>query len=367
MRGLSQSSINRQQHIPAHIQQAMNQHMKTMPAHLQRQMGNGIHMSAQTQKAVANHMQKNMPAHLKQYAGAYMEQQVINPRSVAGTGFTPTSTVQPHAPVPDRMRLDHSNVSASQYEARFNTGLFAADQPASPAIQSEAPGGPPPAPQPQFAQTNQPPDPQAGAGGPYNPQYGFIMEPPPPPRRSLLPTDASMPIRIGIMAGGVLVLLILFLVIKGLLSGGGNSVSFISIAQDQQEMIHIVTNTTTPQANQQAELSATNQNFAITAQLSLTSAQRQTLIYLQNNGKKVKAKTLELKISAMTDQELTAAATNSTYDSTFKQIMQSKLTDYQAALKQAYVQTGDPVGRKLLNDEYKASKLLVTQLDSPSS
>lgn len=88
---------------------------------------------------------------------------------------------------------------------------------------------------------------------------------------------------------------------------------------------------------------------------------------MQKNGKKVKTKTLGLKINTMTDQQLTAAATNSTYDATFKQIMQTQLTDYQTAIKQAYQQTAGAKGRKLLNDDYKASQLLLTQLNSPSS
>lgn len=371
MRGLSQSSINRQQNIPSSVQQAMNQHMKnTLPAHLQHQMGDGLHMSPQTQKAISDHMQRTMPSHLKQYAGAYMEQRVINPSLAGGGGFTPGSTVRPHAPMPDRLRLDHSNVSAAQYDAKFHTNLFASDQ-ATAAEQPAPPGGPPPAPQPAVptqAQAGQP-QPDGSAAGPYGSEYGFIMEPPPPPKRglSLLPSDPSMPIRIGIVAGGVLILLILFIIMKGLLSGGGNSASFVSIAQDQQEIIHIANLTANSQTNQQAVLSSDNQNFAVTAQTSLTSAQSQILAYLKQHGKKVKPKTLDLKVDAATDQRLTSAAANSTYDSTFKEIMKTQLTDYQAALKQAYKQTPDATGRKIINDNYKASELLLIQLNSPES
>lgn len=344
----------------------MNQHMKnTLPAHLQRQMNSGAYMSTQTQRAISDHMQKTMPAHLKQYAGAYMEQQVANPHPAGGSGFTPGSTVRPHAPVPDRLRLDHSNVSAGQYDAQFHTNLFAPDQPA-PAAQVEEyaapPGGPPPAPQPQ---TPQPGQPGAGQGGPYGSEFGFIMEPPPPPRRSLLPTNASLPLRIGVVAGGFIVLLILFSVVKGLLSGSGNTPALISVAQDQQKIIHVTTSVITPQ-NDQAVLSDNNKNFAATAQLSMLSAQQQMLLYLKSNGKKVNAKTLNLKINAMTDQQLAASATNSTYDSTFKQIMQDQLSEYQASLKQAYQQTGSAAGRKLINDDYKASQLLLTDLNTPA-
>lgn len=200
------------------------------------------------------------------------------------------------------------------------------------------------------------------------PDYGFITQPPKPPRRGLtLPGNGSPLMRIVIVLGGLLVLLILFVVIKGLLSGGGNTQALTTVAQDQQEMIHIITNGTTAATQQQAVLSSADQNFAATAQLSLTSAQKQLVAYLKTNGKKISLKTLNLKISPAIDQQLTTAASNSTYDTTFKQVMQSKLTNYEAALKAAYKQTKGRKGRQLLSNEYNGAQLLLTQLNSPAS
>lgn len=339
--------------------------MQTMPAHLQHQMGEGAHMSRHAQQAISAHMQKTMPAHLKKYAGAYMEQSIMNPSM--GASMAAPAGPQPHAPVPNRMRLDHSNVSAAQYDAKFHADLFAPDQPAQASVgpqivtpsetsapASSAPPAPPPA--------DLPPNPQG-------PNYNFIMEPPKPTKRSLLPTDAGPALRIGIIVGGALVVLVVFLIMKSLIfSSGGNKQALTTVAQDQQAMIHIVTNATTGgQTQQQAALSASSQSFAVTAQMTLTSAQYQLLTYLKANHTKVSTKTLSLKVDAMTDQQLTAAAANSTYDSTFRQVMQTKLTEYQAALREAYKQTPGPKGRKLLDQEYQASKLLLTQLNSPAS
>jgi len=196
--------------------------------------------------------------------------------------------------------------------------------------------------------------------------YDFITNPAPEPKRgpNLLPSNASAPMRVAIVVGGLLVLLILFLIIKGVLSGGGNTDALINVAQDQQEIIHVTTNAT---GNTQTGLSTTNQNFAVTAQASLTSDQQQLITYLANNGHKVKDKTLSLKISADLDQQLQTAATNSTYDSTFKQTMQNLLSDYQQALRTAYQQTTGPKGRALLSDQFNASKLLLQQLNTPAS
>jgi hypothetical protein len=148
-----------------------------------------------------------------------------------------------------------------------------------------------------------------------------------------------------------------------MLSGGGNTPALISVAQEQQEIIHLTTNAT---SNSQTGLSTTNQNFAVTAQASLTSDQRQLITYLANNGHKVKDKTLGLKINASLDQELQTAATNSTYDNTFKQTMQTQLSEYQQALQAAYKQTTGPKGRVLLTNQFNASKLLLQQLNTPA-
>lgn len=197
------------------------------------------------------------------------------------------------------------------------------------------------------------------------------MQPSKPSRHGLLLPNlsgSSSPIvRIGIILGGLLVVLILFVIIKGLLSGPGNTPALTSVGQDQQAMIHILTNGAGSDSQQQATLSANSQNFAATAQLSLTSAQNQLVTYMKNNGKKVKTKTLALKISPATDQELTTAASNSTYETTFQKIMQTSLVNYQKDLQAAYKQTKGPKGRQLLSNEFNGAQLLLAQLKTPAS
>lgn len=215
-------------------------------------------------------------------------------------------------------------------------------------------------------QPNYPPNSPYQQPAPQPSGYDFITNPAPAPKRgpNLLPSNASAPVRIAIVVGGLFILLILFLIIKGILSGGGGTPALISVAQEQQEIIHLATNAT---GNTQTGLSTTNENFAVTAQASLTSAQQQLITYLANNNHKVKAKALSLKIDASLDQELQTAATNSTYDSTFKQAMQNQLAAYQQALRAAYKQTAGPKGRALLSNQFNASQLLLQQLNEPAS
>jgi hypothetical protein len=312
-------------------------------------MGEGLHMSAKNRQAVSDHMQKNLPAQLKQYAGAYMEQQVLSPGSSVSPSVSPSYSSRAPAPQPDRRRLDHSSdVSAAQYEARFNSNLFAPDSQPQPTVP------PPPA--------------EIPPTGPADPDYGFIMQPPKPPRRGLnlpgLSGNSSPIMRIAIVLGILLVVVIIFVVIKGLFSGGGNKQALTTVAQEQQAMIHILTNGPGQDSQQQAPLSDASNNFSATAQASLTSAQQQLLDYMTINHMKVGEKQLVLKTNPAIDQQLTDAASNSTYESTFKQVMRDQLLDYEQALQTAYKQTTGPKGRALLSQDFDGAQLLLKELDS---
>lgn len=162
-------------------------------------------------------------------------------------------------------------------------------------------------------------------------------------------------------AGGLLVLVIIFVIIKSLFGGGGSNLTlFVGVAQDQQELIHLATN-----ASQEKSLTANDQNFAATAQLSLASSQAAIIKYLSVNGQKVNLKTVNLKLSASLDAQLTNAAAATIYDQTFQQITKTKLTAYLSDLQQTYKQTKGKNGRALLSDDYNQAQLLLAQLNAP--
>jgi hypothetical protein len=215
--------------------------------------------------------------------------------------------------------------------------------------------------------------PNSPSNSPYQPvpppqphEYDFLVNAQKPPKRSFkLPGSSSLPLRIAVVAGGLLILIIIFSIIKSALSGGGNTQALITVGQDQQQIIHITDAIT--QGDQQTTLSGTNQNFAVTANAALTSAQAQLLAYMKTNGHKVSTKTLSMRVSANLDEQLKTAIANTTYDSTFKSVMQGQLSDYEQALRTAYKQTSGPKGRKLLSDQFNGAQLLLQQLNTPAN
>src|SRR5579884_2289586 len=132
-----------------------------------------------------------------------------------------------------------------------------------------------------------PPDQMPSQPSPQPQSYDFILNPQKPPRRPLFSGSASLPVRIAIVVGGLLILLIIFTIFKNLLAGKPKLDSMVTVAQDQQEMIHLSANN-----NQLQNLSTASQDLAATAQLSLNSAQDQLITYMQNNHFKVSAKVL---------------------------------------------------------------------------
>jgi hypothetical protein len=226
--------------------------------------------------------------------------------------------------------------------------------------QQVQPGYQPPQGQPP-AQPAYPPQPAQNPGPQHD--YSFITDPGKPPRKSLLPGASSLLGRVLLVVGGLLVLVIIFVIVRGALTGGSSVPAFVGIAQEQEELIHL-----TDGADKENSLNEVNQNFAITARLSLTSAQSELIQYMSKNGTTINAKDLGIKISATTDQKLTSAATNNTYNETFKTIMQTKLTEYQKDMQQLYADkaTGK-TGKALLDKDYAAAGLLIEQLNATAN
>jgi len=275
------------------------------------------------EKAMARKLEQSLPASMKKFVGPYMEQTVVSPGMAGNAATLHSPSFTPHPVNP--------------YE------------PTQPTAQ-----------QPTPAEPAQPPAPGS--------EYEFIVNPQVPkktgPAISLPLLSGINPTlsRIIIAAGGLVLLLIVFSVLKGLLtSPPANMALLTSVAQDQQEIIHL-TNSATEQ--QQTPVSTTNKNFAATAQLSVLSSQASLVHYMALNGKKVNLKILSLKINPALDNRLTTAAAATTYDQTFQEIMNNQLTNYIGDLQQAYQQTRGKNGRALLNDCYNQAQLLSTQLNS---
>jgi hypothetical protein len=332
-----QSAKDSRAHIPAHIEQAMKQHMQqNVPAHLKKYVGGSTYVPQHAQTQLAQAMQKNIPAHLKQYTGAYMQQKVIQPNTARLHNPSSHTPVAP-GPTPDKLRLEHS-MPGQQHTVEAETispeHLFKPVQTNEPAVS-----------QPEVPASSQPHQP-----------YEFFMNPAPPAKKPPL-GGSSILTRIALLGGGLVILMIAFVIVKNLLGGGAIPASFTTVAQDQQSLIHLLDN-----ASQQDNLSNDNQNFVATAGLSLNSSQSDVTQYMSKNGKKIDPKQLNLKINDRLDSQLSEAAQASTYNQTFDEIMQAQLNMYLNDLKLAYRQSQGPTGRTLMNDNYKEAQLLLDQL-----
>jgi hypothetical protein len=171
----------------------------------------------------------------------------------------------------------------------------------------------------------------------------------------------SLPKRIAVVAVGLLFLLVMLSVGKGLLSPKPKLAEVVATVQRQQAILHVIDG-----ALQQQSLSETNKSFALTTSLALGTSESQLITYLQGAGTKLKPQDLGLKISATVDSDLAASVANNAYNPAFKQTMETQLTAYSGGLKQAYLSAGS-VGRKLLKDDYNQAQLLLLQLHAPGN
>lgn len=330
-------------YISPEIGRAMNQQMERMPAHLkQYASGQAGYVPPRVEHEMAKQLQKNAPGHLKQYADAYVHERVVEP------GFSQEPrTPGPHPPAVDMLRLDHSISGAGQYAVdpttmpKSRTG-FQQSTPEAAAF----PG------QPEASTPEQPANPYefiTSAGGN-------------PPKKPLLPGGGSKAQRLLVVAGGAFVLVIIAVIaINTILGSGNNTAGMISIAAQQNELVRVA-----GIGMQQAQ-ATTTQNFAVTTDSSITSAQQQLLAYLQQHGTKVNPKQLTLTESAATNTQLNNAISTSSFDSAFTPIMQNDLKNYEVTLKQQYIQTKSTSERQLLSNDYDDALLLLDQLNSPDS
>jgi hypothetical protein len=330
-------------YLPPHIEQAMTDHLQnTMPGQLQKYQQDGAYMPQSVASSMQQHMESSLPPHLKQYAGAYMQQRVVRPGLVSP--------------------------SMSSSNAPAGTEAPAASQPPPPPNMSIYTGAAEPAPAAAPLGFDQPqPQVQPTAPAPDSPDaaYSFITDPTPVPKQplsSMLPGGNSMGARIGLVAAAFIVLLIIIMVLRSLMGAGSSAATtaLVGVAQDQQELVHLAGN-----ALQQPDLNTANTNLAATINLAVGSSQTQLVQYLADGGKKVNPKALALKISASTDDQLTAAEAASTYNPTFQQVMKVQLATYASDIQKAYKQIDGKKGRALLTDSFNQIKLFETQLTSP--
>jgi hypothetical protein len=351
---------NRNAHIPSAVQVAMSHEVQQkLPPHLQKYVGNDkpTYIPQHAQAELTSYMQKNMPSHLQEYSGAYVQQNIVDPTLRGSYG-----TREAVAP-PPTARVGQQSRSATVPGEQPNAQFFNLYQPDAAPGKSAQPMvlEPGQAPQQNTQQPQSSADSAPGAnpnpvpGEPGHDPYDFIFNPQQPAKKTLLPRGNSMLQRIAIFGGGFVLLVIIIAIFASVLGSGGKTKSedLITVAQDQTELIRVATdgaqNTTT----------LPMQNLAQDVLASITSDKTTLLTYMKGNGQKVSAKQLTLKHTSSTDTTLSTAKENSTYDSAFKDIIQSDLNAYQAAIQKAYNANPGPKGKALLTKQFDSAGLLL--------
>jgi hypothetical protein len=203
--------------------------------------------------------------------------------------------------------------------------------------------------QPPFQpQPPQQPQPMPPANDPYH----FILNPEQPSQSRKLPRPRGILMLVALLAVVVIVLVILVAIFRG---GGADTKPFVTLLQEQQEIIRI-------SSAQGRSLQKQNvKNFVTNTELSMTSDQAKLKTFLGKNGVKVSSKQLAALASTTTDARLESAVSSSTLDATMVEVLQKELTDYQATLSQTYKATSVKSTRALLTELNNNANLLLTQ------
>lgn len=200
-----------------------------------------------------------------------------------------------------------------------------------------------------------------------SPDYSFITNPQQNKRSLFSFGGASKTSRLISVSVGLLILVVVFVIIKNIVTVNPiNKADYLDVINQQQIMLHILT--VDLSNGGQMDLSPTNQNFAITAQLSLATSQAALLNYLRANHQGVNAIDLQKKINnPAVDNEITAAVSTNGFNQLFSSVMQTQLTLYAQKLSIAYKASTGPKGRALLKQDYSGTQLLIKQLNSVTS
>lgn len=202
-------------------------------------------------------------------------------------------------------------------------------------------------------QTPQPPPPGS--------EYDFFMNPGQAPKPSMTNRFGgnSMLTRLIVVVGGLFILIILFVIVSNLLNGSSNKPNLIVVVQDQTELMRVALEVNQIGATQSSQ---STQNFAQSVALSMGSEQQDLLTFMAAHGGKPSAKQIAESKNLQTDAALNSAVEASNFDSTFRGIMKTQLTNYQKALKTAYDNAKNDQEKQYLSGDYDAAVLLLKQI-----
>lgn len=207
-------------------------------------------------------------------------------------------------------------------------------------------------------QTNVPPPPDA----PTTP-YDFFLQPKPAQAVNPLPATGkrigNAPVNPGngnkakflLLAGGGLALVLIIGIGTAFLPKDQTGPQLFNIAQIQQEVVRVCSQGT------KAKFQSTR-NFAVTCSAGVAANQTELLAYMQKQNLSFDGKLIGLKASGQVDSRLKSAASSSTYDATFREIMQGQLKSYEASLESQLTTTTGANARDVLSKSQRSAELL---------
>lgn len=199
---------------------------------------------------------------------------------------------------------------------------------------------------------NLPPPPQQPVVNPY----GFIMNPQQPQKKAPFGSSGSNLQKILFASGGAAVLLIIGILVFNLLfSSPGSSEQLIKVAQQQQEIVRMNTYATRL-ANQDMK------NVAATTSATFLSEQAQYTAFLAESNLKIDQKKLAAGLKSSNTVLLESAVSTNTLDNTYKDILITELTTYQADLDAAYKAVSKQESKDLLLKMYTSAGLILADI-----
>lgn len=162
-----------------------------------------------------------------------------------------------------------------------------------------------------------------------------------------------------IIGGGIGLVLILVLA-TAFAPKDQTGVQLFGVVQSQQEVMRVCELGTTKSKYR------STRNFAITCLTGVRTNQTDLLSYMQNQRLTYDAKQIGARFSAETDAALKSATASSTYDDTFRSIMQDYLDSYNTKLTAQLGITTGANAREILTESQKTAELLAQMVRDDS-
>lgn len=194
--------------------------------------------------------------------------------------------------------------------------------------------------------------------------YDFIMNPgAPKPKKPLgLGSQNSFFVKIGLIAGGAIVFMIVAtLVINTLTSDKTNTADLETLAATQTEIARVASKGTSGSSS-----TVSVRSFAVSTQLTMLTQQHTTVNFLATKNIKMNTKKLSAAVNGETDTKLQAASSSSTFDTVFLGIMKEQLANYLSNLETYYKNATNSDVKAMIQTDFQQTQMLQQQLPSGS-